>query len=185
MSFFVDGTKTGEENFYDLVTHNNPNATYLPGRVSISLPAINPQTGMTEVVVTSIPGEGYVEHEVVSYLRQPPVRASGTQGLGKVTLGAETYSQELLRSLVIGQLNLVDDDVIVKGINGKEIVFPQWSGHSPVGSGYQVLAKEHSYVYLDDELSPFVGTFENILTNEPLTLAIENTSLGGFSVLDV
>lgn len=182
MPFFVNEKKTGTENLYDLVAATNPKAVYIPNRVTLGPPVFNEQSGYTTVTITPIEGSGYIPPEVtVSYNRQPPVHASGTQNLPPLELENRQYTQSELKAVIAEYLKLIPDDVIITGFGeDDEILVPEFVGDTREGYGYRVNSKPDSYMYEDGDLAPFEGEFISGEKNVPLWFALSETSLGGF-----
>lgn len=182
MAFFVDGNKTGPENFLDLVVHSNPDSLYIPGRVNLTEPTVD-QNGFTHVTVSAKPGLGFTLPNVeVSYKRLSPVYASGTQSKGDIQLEDKTYTQQELKDLIIEHYELVGGDVNIVGFGaGNEIVVPENFYDDNEDIGYRITSKPGSYIYEDVTYPYFDGSFIGVVRDIPLTTLIPNNVLVGYT----
>lgn len=183
MPYYVDGTKSGLENFHGLLIHSNPKAVHLIGRAVFGEPVTDPETGLTRVLIEPIPGEGFELNEGhVDYHRQPPVPAAGTVTKRQIKLTESSYTQADLKTLIAVTLKVVAEDVAITGHGTDgEIVYPTWANDEPENSGYVVSSVVGSLIYDDGGQTPFSGTFISMVTDEPVNSALPDESLNGFS----
>lgn len=159
---YLDPTQSAEDNFFNVVRADNPKATHLKGRVTLGEPVTDSQTGLTTVILTSIPGEGYIEPIDVVYHRQRPVEASGTLNYGNVKLNAVAFSQSALIDLIAAHFKVIKSDVVIAGfgVDGA-ILFPRWKDEVVQNGGFTITPKPESLVYHNGGQASFSGQFEN------------------------
>lgn len=157
MPFFLDPDKSAEDNFFDLVLSENPKAQYLKGRVTAVNPVTDLETGLTTVQLIPIPGQGYSGMDSISYHRLPPVPASGTQNKGEITINSD-LPQSQLKTLIADYHRLVEEDVVIRGLNGATIVTPEIGTVFTPDAGFRVMPNQSSLIY-DDASQPFDGLF--------------------------
>lgn len=179
MSIVLDASKTGRENFFDLIALSNPVAQYAEGRVTVSQPVVNEVSQKTEVTLTAIPGQGFTDEVTVNYDRVNPVVNSGTLLKGPVIVSPED-DQETILQKILTHHHLIGEEVDVIGTGPEgSFLIPRWSDDEDPSYGYQIFAKQESLVYQDNG-EPFVGTFFCDNPFESLSTAIAVTDLGGF-----
>lgn len=178
MTIPVNPAKSGLQNLYDLVNAASPGKGFSDANVTFGMPSArtadsNPDN--TKVTITALSNKGYSGSEERTYMRLNAGVAHGKTGALKVLI-APTDSQQQIRDKIVAAVGCIGADVDVSG-NGASSAFKIPENEDDTSCTFTLTAKVNSYVY--------VGTFTAQLTvpdvDVPLSTAIPNQSLGGFS----
>lgn len=176
MTIAVNSSKSGVNNLYDLMNAANPGKGFTAANVSFGPATVVGGGGdNTSVLITALSNQGFSGAVTRTYMRLAPGAAHGKTGALKVTI-ASGDSQSAIRDKIVAAVGCIGVDVDVVG-NGAAGAFNIPANEDDTSCTFTITAKATSYVY--------VGDFSAQLTvpdaDEPLSTAIPNDSLGGFT----
>lgn len=176
MTIAINSSKSGAANLYDLLNAANPGKGFTPSNVSFGNPVVRVEAGdNTSVTITALSNQGYSGAVTRTYMRRNPGAAHGKTGSMKVLI-SPSDTQMQIRDKVLAAVGCIGSEVSVAG-NGAAGAFNIPANEDDTSCIFTLTPNANSYVY--------VGTFTAQLTvpdtDIPLSTAVPNTSLGGFT----